>query len=371
MGFSRVGAFLGLLTAIFAPPADAQESGLRVTPVTLMHAEMPALRGFVPAGWTARGGLGWGDRCISYGYNIDWQAVSPDGGRYGVALLPALAWGQNELAGCRQRPLASLREVLEQQAQTLWPGARLIDFRPRPDLAGGQAVPSELPGLGLDSPGISMRSWLDAGEAMFAFSASDGQEMRGTILVSGTFGETRLDPAAGGLQIDMTQFPGLQLPPAPPAQTFHTGGSEWGFATWAPAGHLDLTISEAIRKSFIPTAEWSEAMARHHAAIDARIAQGNAERAAIRRQTSAEIAGMITTGYNERMATADRGYREHIEAVRGVETYLDTAGQPVQLDYTYRHAWQLADGSYFLTNDPGFDPYTVFNMDGRQLQIAP
>lgn len=370
MGRFRAVATSGLLAAILALPAMAQETGLRVTPVTLMHSEIAALRGFIPAGWQSRGGLTWGDRCISYGYNIDWQASSPDGS-YGVAFLPALAWGQGDFSPCRQKPLASLRELLDYQAQALWPGARMIDFRARPDLVGGQAVPSDVPGLGLDYPGITMRAWLDAGEAMFAFAAPNGQEMRGTILANASFSETRLDPAAAGLQIDMTQFPGLQLPPGPVAQTIQSGGSEWGFATWAPEGHLDLTASEAIRKSFVPTAEWAEGILRHRAVIDGQIAKGAADRAEIRRQTNAEIAGMIATGYSDRMAVSDRGYREYLESVRGVETYLDTAGQPVQLDYNYRNAWQLADGSYFLTNDPGFDPRATFNMDGMQLQTAP
>ena len=80
---------------------------------------------------------------------------------------------------------------------------------------------------------------------------------------------------------------------------------------------------------------------------------------------------MIVNGYNERMAIQDRTHRETMEAVRGVETYLNSSGQPVQLDYTYRNAWQLADGSYFLTNDASFNPNATFNMDGRQLQAAP
>lgn len=371
MGLFRVTALWGLLIALSTLPAVAQGNGLRVAPVTLMHADMQAMRGFIPAGWQSQGGLNWGDPCAPYGYNIDWQATSPGEGWLGVAFLPALSWGRGEYTNCRQQPIASLQDLLNYEAQAIWPGARMIDFRPRPDLVGGQAVPFDIPGLALNAPGISMRAWLDAGEAMFAFSAPNGQEMRGAILASGSFSESRLDPSATGLQVDMSQFPGLQMPAPPPAQTFHTGGSEWSFVTWAPAGQLDLMASEAIRKSFIPTAEWSDFILRHRATIDAQNAKGAAERAEIRRQTNAEIAGMIAAGYNERMAVNERSNREYLESVRGVETYLNASGQPVQLDYNYKNAWQLADGSYFLTNDLNFDPHTVFNMDGRQLQAAP
>jgi hypothetical protein len=370
MGRLRLALFATLLATLLALPAAAQQSGLHVAPVVLMHSDMPALRGFIPAGWRTQGGLSWGDPCNGYGYNIDWRARSPDGG-YGVGLLPSLGWGRNEFSNCRQTPLASLEDVLAFYGQTLWPGARVIDFRRRPDIAGGLAVPADLPGLGLSYPGISMHSWFDAGEAMFAFSGPGGQEMRGAVLASALFSQSVLDPAASGLMIDPSLFPGLQLPPPPPAQTFLSGTSEWGFAVWAPAGQLDLAAGEAIRKSFMALPEWSDFIMQHRAVIDKQNADGAAERDDIRRRTNAEIAGIIMDGYNERTALNDRSNREYMESVRGVETYLDTTGRPVQLDYNYRNAWQLADGSFFLTNDPGFNPNTVFNMDGRQLQAAP
>ncbi|MCG8274121.1 hypothetical protein MIC97_21805 [Aquamicrobium sp. NLF2-7] len=359
-----------LLGALLAPPVMGQGEGLRVSPVVLMHADMAALRGFIPAGWRSEGGLSWGDPCNSYGYNINWTAQSPDG-LFGMGFFPGLGWGRGEFSPCRQTPLGSLEELLGHEAQAIWPGARMIDFRRRPDVAGGQAVPLELAGLGVSAPGISMQSWLDAGEAMFAFTGSGGQEMRGAILGSGWFSRSVLDPAASGLMIDPSLFPGLPMPALPPAQTILSGASEWSFVVWAPAGHLDLVAGEAIRKSFLPTGEWSDFILKHRAVIDGQNARGIAERADIRRQTNAEIGAMIINGYNERMAIQDRTHRETMEAVRGVETYLDTSGQPVQLDYNYRNAWQLADGSYFLTNDAGFDPNRTFNMDGRQLQAAP
>ncbi|MFC3705134.1 hypothetical protein ACFOOL_10235 [Devosia honganensis] len=362
--------FTAVLAVFAAQPVMAQESGLHVTPTVLMHSDMAALRGFIPSGWRSEGGLTWGDPCNAYGYNVNWTARSPDG-RYGLGFFPSLGWGRGEFSNCRQTPFTSLEDLLTYEAQAIWPDARMIDFRRRPDIVGGQAVPAEFPGLGISAPGISMQSWLDAGEAMFAFTGSDGQDMRGAILGSALFSRSVLDPAASGLMIDPSLFPGLPMPAPPPAQTFLGGSSEWSFVVWAPAGHLDLAASEAIRKSFLPTGEWSDFILQHRAVIDGQNIQGAAERAEIRRRTNAEIAGIIMDGYNERMAIQDRMHRETMEAVRGVETYLDTSGRPVQLDYNYRNAWQLQDGSYFLTNDDNFNPNSVFNMDGRQLQAAP
>lgn len=362
---------LGLLLAsLFAQPVTAQENGLHVMPAVLMHSDMPAFRGFIPAGWQSTGGLTWGDPCMIYGYNINWKAISPDNGRYGVAFLPNLAWGLSGHNNCRQQPLGSLRELLAYEAQSIWPGARMLDFRQRPDLVGGQAVPVEKPEFSMDKPGLTMRAQMDAGEALFSFTAG-GRDMRGAILDSGYFGEMRLDPAASRLRLDSRLFPGLAMPPPPHAQTFLNGNSVQGFAVWAPDGELDLRAAEAVRKSFIPTAEWADFIAKHRAVIDGQNTEGIITRGEIRRRTNAEIGDMIVEGYNERMAVNDRIHRENMEAVRGVETYLNTSGQPVQLDYNYRNAWQLADGSYFLTNDANFNPNAAFNMDGRQLQVAP
>lgn len=363
------GILMVLCLGLGAVPGMAQGNGLRLMPVVLVHTDMPALRGLIPLGWHSQGGLNWNAPCISYGYNIDWQARSPDGGHYGVAFLPALAWGVGR-PNCHQGPVASLGDLLEQQAQTLWPGARMIDYRPRPDLNGGQPVPVELPELGYSAPGIMVRNWADAGEGLFAFTAPDGQDMRGAILVSAFFSHTRTDLAAGMAVYNLPEVPGFSVP-MPPPQDFLAGGSEWGFATWAPAGQLDLASSETIRKSFIPLAEWSDFIMQHRAVIDGQNRAGANERHGIRMETLTAIGGMITSGYNERTALAERSHREYIESIRGVETYINAAGQAVQFDHSYQNAWQLADGSYFLTNDPGFNPNAAFNMGGQQLQIAP
>lgn len=371
-GFGRRLAVLVAALALLAPAAvDAQQgAGLRVVPVALMHADMAAFNGFIPVGWQAQGGLTWGDNCTTYGYNIDWRAASPDGGRQGIAMLPGLGWGLDPLRNCAMQPdVAGLRDLLDFQAQRLWPGARMLDFRARPDLVGGQPVPVEVPGMAIAMPGVNARAWLDAGAALFAFAGPGGEDMRGVILGSGFFGEAQFDPAAA--MPDMGLFPGLQLPPAPPAQTVRTGGSEWGFAAWAPAGQLDLVAAEALRRSFIATGEWSDFIMQHRAVIDRQNMQGIIDRGEIRRRTNDEIAAMSSHAYNERMAMMDRQQRETVEATRGVETYLDTGGRPVQLDYNYRNAWQLADGSFVLTNDAGFDPVATLGVAGQQLQVAP
>src|SRR5690606_33933005 len=130
-------------------------------------------------------------------------------------------------------------------------------------------------------------------------------------------------------------------------------------AAWAPAGTLDLTMTEAIRRSFLPQPEWSRIIATHRARAAADFAETAGRIAEINRQRNAEVSAIIASNYDAAEASGDRDYRETMEAVRGVETYVDTSGQHVQLDYNYRQAWQLEDGSYVLSNDAFFDPVAV------------
>lgn len=347
-------------------PAVAQQGGLRVQPVVLPHSDMPAIRGFVPAGWQARGGLTWGDRCVTYGYNIDWRAAAPDGSA-GIAFLPGLGWGLPEFFGCRQTSFQSLEAVLAAQAQSLWPGARMIDFRRRPDLVGGLQVPMPVPELSQRGEGMYMQTWIDAGEGLFAFAGPGGQPMRGSVLVGGSFSisEIRFDPPPGIAPDLLAMMP--QIPP----QVSAVGGTEWGFAAWAPEGALDFAAAEALRKSFVPLAEWARFIAEHRAVIDGQNAQGARDRARIQAEGSAAISAIISKGYSDRTASQDRMQRETVEAILGVETYSNTSGDPVQLDHTYKQAWELRDGTYFLTNDPSFNPYQTFGIDGTQLQAIP
>lgn len=174
-----------------------------------------------------------------------------------VWLFPQPGLGRGEFSNCRQAPFTSLEDLLTYEAQAIWPDSRMIDFRRRPDIVGGQAVPAEFPGRGIGAPVISMQSWLDAGEAMFAFTGSDGQDMRGAILGSALFSRSVLDPAAAGLVIDPSLFPGLPMPAPRPAQTFLGGSREWSFVVWAPAGCNWRSCVKALMKHSDPALEFS------------------------------------------------------------------------------------------------------------------
>ncbi len=195
---------------------------------------------------------------------------------------------------------------------------------------------------------------VDAGEVLVGFTEG-GRDMRGSIAAQVMLWRMTT-PAMHGL-------PGIDV---------GGGTSLPAFAAVAPAGRLDLRVAELIRKSVRPGAEWSQEIARHHAVLNRQNREHATRMSQITSQTNAEIGDIIHQGYRDRETIRDRGQRETIEAIRGVETFNDPInGGTVQLDNTYKHAWQLQDGSYVLTDDEFFSPYQSFGIDGHRLQITP
>jgi len=55
----------------------------------------------------------------------------------------------------------------------------------------------------------------------------------------------------------------------------------------------------------------------------------------------------------------DRQHKSVVQAIREVETWRDGSGG-VELSSGYNQAWSRGDGSYILSNKPGFDPSSAF-----------
>jgi hypothetical protein len=64
--------------------------------------------------------------------------------------------------------------------------------------------------------------------------------------------------------------------------------------------------------------------------------------------------------WEQGQASQDRMHSGFIKTIREVETYQDATGT-VELSSGYNHAWSRSDGSSFvMTNDPNFNPSSVF-----------
>ena len=299
----------------------------------------------VPTHWKTQGGIVWApnNRCNRSGYFFAFGAGN-EAETEGVAILPQITWTTQPGTACPQLQVGGARDLLTIYAQQLAEGAQVVDYRPRPDLM------KDLQALAYrnDYGGMVSEQAVDAGEVLIAYQ-ENGRDMRGTLSAAVIMWRIATPAQYGFAGQDIRG--GVSLP---------------AFGAFAEAGRLDLHVAETIRKSIVPGPEWSQEIARHHAVMNRQNQQHANRMSQITSQANSEISDIIHKGYQTRSAIQDRGHRETIEAIRGVETYNDPVnGGTVQLDNTYDHAFQLDDGSFVLTNDNFYQPF-----NGHRLSVT-
>lgn len=341
-----------------APRARSLPAGaLRVQQVQIMDTNgferpLPAAFGFVPVGWTTRGGVQWGRQFMcTNGYAFDWQAVSPDGAQT-VAVLPQEHWEANNYGGapatpgCAVAAIQSARHYLEERIARIASAARVVDYRARPDLAAKFAHLN----AATPAPMGEMRTWVEAGEVLFEYEAQ-GRPMRGVLAAVTIFSLSRM-AGLGGQTMDALS--GTSLP---------------AFLATAPQGALNLRITEAIRQSFLPNPEWEARIAGHNNAIARVTREETAKRARMNAEYNDYVSRIRSELADARATSDQRRQREFGEVIRGVETWDDAnaPGGRVELSSLYDHAWRLNDGSYVLSDSANFDPWQDLGVEGRRL----
>lgn len=359
-----------------ASPRSLPPGSLHVQPAEIVDRQgferpMPAMTMMVPAGWQHQGQVAWtppspaGMGCARP-YQPQLQARAPDG-RSAIELIAGEGWGAASIpggvpAGCAQAATADAPTYLRQWVQRHRPGARWLDYRARPDksLAPTQ---TDMPGGGF------LRSWLDTGQALVAYTQG-GQEMRELLAVAIRFTQTQ-----------------LPMPMGPAAEARF--GESLGVLSWrAPAGQLDFKQFDAVWQTLRSHEPWRQRvaegmnqMARDNRHTQDRISQiyrdtsretlaHIAQRGEMAARTRAEIADIRDGTQRDRDATNDRMHTQNVRAVREVQAYRDPAGGVVELPHHYRHAWKLRDGSYLLTDNPSLGPGRDLGLPGQALQPA-
>lgn len=346
----------------------------------------PAMYVMLPQGWSGRGGVQVYQRPCAEPFGVNWSATSPDG-RSSVAIFPTELWQWSNTGSqtdCPPGNHANIRDYLAQRAAQMFPGARVLDYRARPDYAKAAEESVAMFRQAAAATGTDMRAWADGGEVLFAFH-QNGIEMRGVIGASAKFYSSELYNPLGG----------------EPLRSM-TGETLGTFGAIAPAGQLDFNLVEAVRRSITPDPRWLEAYFEFQAKLGGMAVDATRQRAAMivaggaeaTRQNIATFRAMASasvqnsrdsieaqtrpvpagTGSRELFPgdlAGDRMQRESIEAIRGVETYADPiAGGNVQLDATYDHAWRINnDDAYILTNDPNFNP-AQYGLEATQMRAV-
>lgn len=366
-----------LLWTFFVAPAAAEPLVLR--PVPLMdHAgfeqPMAAATLMAPDGWQGTGGISWRfDPCLQTLYGVALDLRSPDGLR-AFQVLDLLPWKQNlgtfitepttppGPLQCHEQSWPDLPSYIGSLLPQMAPSARILDRRQRPDIA--QALEQQ------SAPVVALmkQNQLQGSQVSFSY---DGLEY--LIAANTPQGEMRIDLVCGLSQMtQVTQMPGLPgggLIPDMPGATFELRiGYPQCVLSSAPNGQLDIRLTEVIRKSLVMSPEWQRRVSevQNKADVDRRISMS--KQAAIRAEANEYSSRMMAEINAMREQSTDRNQREFLEAIKGVETYHDPLnGGTVELDSTYRQAWQLPDGGFVLSDDPNFDASRQVDVNATRL----
>jgi hypothetical protein len=354
------------------PPGAFRVEVAEIVDASGFSRPMVAARVLVPSGWQARGGVQWATGPCQEPATFAWSAASADGNS-GIDFFPAQTWaaGSTGSGDCMPGNFQNVRAYLEAHVQSRVPGARVLDYRARPDFLETSKEYYDALIQMFNQSGTGIRAWVDAGELLYAFQRN-GVQMRGVAAAVATFYASEIANPLGGA----------------PLWTL-TGGTRGAFGAYAPDGQLDFAKVEAIRKSVKPDAAWTAEMFKVTERLGEINARGTRERAAIivaggaamtratieanqaATRNYADVSASSGAGSSSTSATDDRIHRERLEVLRGVETYHDPLeGGSVQLDNTYDHAWRVNnDKAYILTNDPNFNP-GAYDIDAQQLRVV-
>ena len=361
-------ATASLAAALSAAANPLPAGALRVQRVDIIDRKgfdkpLVAATIMVPAGWQHQHSVDWtiGRRCGSP-IGLRMSATAPDGSA-AIELIPGLAWANTNFGGpmgdCPRAAYRDAREYLGAWVQQHRAGARWLDYRQRPDKARAAQEQTWQGGL--------LRQWTDSGQALIGYT-HNGREVREVL--------------AARVSFTFTRMAGLQ------GTTMQTQqGQSLGVLGWrAPNGAIDFRQFDAVWDSIQSGAEWRarvdagmNQMAAENAATQAKIGQIQAEtsrqtlaeiakRGQMAHQTRQEIADMQAGNYRARSESNDTMHRETVRTIREVNAYREPrTGGVVELSSHYRHAWQLKDGSYLLTDNPNFDPARDIGIAGEQL----
>ncbi len=83
------------------------------------------------------------------------------------------------------------------------------------------------------------------------------------------------------------------------------------------------------------------------------------EQAAAYAKSQSDASDARMRAWEVRQASQDKQHKAFVQAIREVETWRDATGS-VELSSGYDQAWSRGDGTYLLSNKPGFDPNAVF-----------
>ncbi|WP_290591534.1 hypothetical protein [Arenimonas sp. SCN 70-307] len=341
-----IALILALAASLLAAPALASQRVAIIDP-NGFEKPMPAQWVQLPAGWQTQGGVLW-DQSAPCGAtpSLRWQARSPDGSQL-LTIHPSEAWTWDNLGfppsqgNCPRQPITSARQYLETWIRRQRPGARVLDYRDRPDYVRSPPPPA--------AAGTTWRK--EAGEVLLAYAAQ-GTEVREVVAV-------------------VVLFSDMSMPGVMPGEVrrFMSGTASGTTTLRAPAGRLEIELLGRIAGTMQVDPQWQARMDRHNRQVASDGLRGQVARGQIISETNREISDMNMRGWQDRNAANDRMHDRSIDAITGTTRYQDpAAGGAVRLDGFSDNAWRAADGSYIQSDDPHFDPNRDLDTEAERLE---
>lgn len=338
----------------------------------------------VPRGWKSDGGIVWKSPqgCRGEMVTAQWTASSPDGALR-FQSLPLHSWGyasdpmmlqsmqmQAQYGGCGvAQPMDAETYLRQVMAPRELAGATITEVRPN------ESAQRELERMANENRAKiqqygAQRVDFNLGAVTARVRWDDGSE--GIVLCSVVnIISTTQNPFTGELQ---------RLSTSTAAER-----------TWIrfPADRRDEAerVLANLKSSFRTNPEWKNAVdgymvrmrqqqdVQHHARMQAladqtaantrahaqRMADIQAQGAANTQRHEARMAAMDGSlrSWEAQQSTQDRMHTSFVQAIREVETWQSPEGR-VELSSGYDQAWSRGDGTFILSNAPGFDPRTVF-----------
>lgn len=380
----------------FAAPPPAVEGRDYVVLERVRHFDnkgyIPAVEAFsllAPKGWKTDGGVRWKSpfACAGETYGPYLNIQSPDG-QIEYKSLPIHTWGMTsdpsmrqqmemmaQQGGCEVGPPVSAEQYLRQVlAPREFGNPRIVSAEANPQVVRELMSKSEKYRATAASMGMQLVFRADAVLARLQWP--NGQEGIALVTVLHSF-NSMTNPYTGGQQQMSTSV-----------------ASERSFVKFPAARKQEAErFLSTLRTSYRTNPEWErsiesfsqqmrnarnqnhqQVMQQLEANRQQMIAGHESRMAAIRQQGAANTAAfqdrMNTMDRNMRtweaaQSTSDRIHTAFVQTIRGVETWRGEGGA-VELTAGYEKAWTRGDGSYILSNKPGFDPASVFQDQAWQ-----
>lgn len=328
----------------------------------------------LPKDWKVKSGVVWTHDigCPRNGIKLSLKAQSPDG-RFGFEVFPEYfwLWVDDPQARAHTNPLAALGikgcDVLPPyDAAGYLQNMLLPHWRPGSTLVGMDHVPELIQAMQMEhlamSGGQPSPIQTDFDAALAAIETPDPINPSEEWILASVIRTVAYLPVLTGMGTFGNQMPGN-----------YSMAAVSQFAARAPKGQLEQNerLFDVIYHSFRLSPVWETAVARHFQIIDKINLKGVQDRQRIMRQSQQEISAMIEQGYNARQASMDRNAERQIQALRGIETYIDPATQSrVELTSGYQGAWTNGLGDYVLSDKPGFNPARELSGNWTALKPA-